>query len=49
MDPSYPEGASVNDFIDKEEFSLKYITVDRAIDFILELRIIPVSPRNFNF
>ena len=34
MDLSYPEGSSVNDFIDKEEFSLKYVTIDRAIEFI---------------
>lgn len=37
MDLSYPEGSSINDFIDKEEFSLKYITVDRAIEFITTL------------
>jgi len=37
MDLSYPEGSSVNDFINKEEFSLKYVTVDRAIEYILQL------------
>ena len=35
MDLSYPEGSSINDFINKEELSLKYVTVDRAIKFIL--------------
>ena len=37
MDLSYPEGHSINDFIDKEEFSLQYVTVDKAVSFILEL------------
>ena len=34
MDLSYPPGKSVNDFIDKEEFSLKYVTIDQAIEKI---------------
>ena len=33
MDLSYPEGESINDYICKEEFSLKYVTVDKAITF----------------
>ena len=37
MDLSYPAGTSINDFINKEEFSLKYVTVDTAIRFIMEL------------
>ena len=37
MDLSYPHGDSINDFIDKEEFSLRYVTVDRAVEYILEL------------
>ena len=28
---SYPPGDSVNDFIPKDEYSLRYITVDKAI------------------
>ena len=35
MNLSFPEGQSVNDGIDKEYFSLSYITVDTAIDLIL--------------
>ena len=31
MDLSYPIGDSINDFIDKQEFSLRYITVDKVI------------------
>ena len=34
---SAPKGISVNDFISKEDFSLSYVTIDKAIDFILEL------------
>jgi len=34
MDLSYPDGSSINDFIDKEELSLKYVTIDKAIEFI---------------
>ena len=37
MDQSSPRGASINDFIPKENFSLSYITVDDAIHHILEL------------
>ena len=37
MDLSYPHGDAINDFIDKEEFSLRYVTVDRAVEYILEL------------
>ena len=36
-DLSYPPGISVNDYIDKDEFSLKYITIDLAINFIQSL------------
>ena len=31
MDLSYPHGDAINDFIDKEEFSLIYVTVYRAV------------------
>ena len=34
---SAPKGISINDFISKEDFSLSYVTIDKAIDFILEL------------
>ena len=34
---SYPKGNSVNDFIQKDDFSLTYVTVDKAIQYILEL------------
>ena len=37
MDLSYPPGDAINDFIDKEEFSLRYVTVGRAAVYILEL------------
>ena len=37
MDLSFPQGGSVNDSIDKSDFSLSYITVDNAIDYILQL------------
>ncbi|XP_066911437.1 uncharacterized protein [Clytia hemisphaerica] len=37
MDLSYPDGSSINDYIDKNEYSLKYVTVDRAIEFIQDL------------
>ena len=33
----YPHGDAINDFIDKEELSLRYVTVDRAVEYILEL------------
>ena len=34
---SHPEGDSVNDFIDKEQFSLSYITIDDAIKIVQKL------------
>ena len=34
MDLSYPPGNSINDYIDKEEFSLRYVTTDTAVKFI---------------
>ena len=34
---SFPTGSSVNDFISKEDYSLSYVTVDSAIDYILSL------------
>ena len=34
---SAPHGLSVNDFISKEDYSLTYISVDKAIDMILSL------------
>ena len=34
---SSPKGNSVNDFIDKERFSLNYVTVDKAIDQIVSM------------
>lgn len=37
MNLSFPPGSSVNDYISKEDFSLSYVTVDKAIDFILQL------------
>lgn len=37
LDLSYPEGASVNDGIPKDQFSMQYISVDDAIRFIVEL------------
>ena len=37
MDLSYQHGDAINNFIDKEEFSLRYVTVDRAVEYILEL------------
>ena len=37
MNLSKPKGSSVNDCINKEDFSLSYVTVDQAIDKILSL------------
>ena len=34
---SYPRGSSVNDYIDKDDYSLSYVTIDTAIQHILEL------------
>ena len=34
---SYPPGDSVNDFIPKDEYSLHYITVDKAISAMTTL------------
>ena len=37
MDLYYPHGDVINNFIDKEEFFLRYVTVDRAVEYTLEL------------
>ena len=37
MNLSFPSGLSVNDGIQKDKFSLSYVTVDNAIDIILSL------------
>ena len=37
MDLSSPNGASVNDGIDKEIYSLSYTSVDAVVEKILEL------------
>ena len=37
MNLSAPRGDSVNDFIDKERFSLSYVTVDNAIDQVVSV------------
>ena len=34
---SYPPGRSVNDFIDKDSYSLQYVTIDRVISHIKSL------------
>ena len=33
----YPKGKSINDYILEDEFSLKYVAVDKGISFIQEL------------
>jgi hypothetical protein len=37
MNLSAPKGLSVNDFIDKERYSLSYVTVDNAIDQVVSV------------
>ena len=37
LDLSSPRGYSVNEFISKEDFSLSYVSVDKAIDMIMSL------------
>lgn len=37
MNLSAPTGASVNDFIEKDDYSLSYVTIDKAVDYIIDL------------
>ena len=36
MHLSAPEGISINDYIDKEDFSIHYVTVDDAVAMVTE-------------